>query len=34
LDGEIYQQIVERAKRQGFDIGKLLKTPQTEHPSA
>ena len=34
LDGEIYQQIVERAKRQGFDTGKLLKTPQTEHPAA
>jgi apolipoprotein D and lipocalin family protein len=28
LDAELYQQIVERVKQQGFDTGKLLKTPQ------
>ena len=28
LDAALYQQIVERVRQQGFDIGKLLKTPQ------
>lgn len=28
LNPALYQQIVERAKQQGFDTGRLLKTPQ------
>ncbi|KAM7508311.1 hypothetical protein LguiA_018764 [Lonicera macranthoides] len=32
LDEEIYNQLVEKAKEQGYDVSKLHKTPQTDPP--
>uniref|UniRef100_A0A5B7A4W2 Putative apolipoprotein D n=1 Tax=Davidia involucrata TaxID=16924 RepID=A0A5B7A4W2_DAVIN len=32
LDEEIYNQLVERAKEEGYDVSKLNKTPQTDPP--
>jgi len=32
LDEEIYNQLVERAKQEGYDVSKLHKTPQSDTP--
>lgn len=32
LDDEVYNQLVEKAKEVGYDVGKLHKTPQIEPP--
>jgi len=32
LDEEIYQQLVQRAKDEGYDVSKLHKTPQSDPP--
>ncbi|KAF2309866.1 hypothetical protein GH714_005420 [Hevea brasiliensis] len=32
LDDEIYKQLVEKAKEEGYDVSKLHKTPQTDPP--
>ncbi|KAF7806505.1 temperature-induced lipocalin-1 [Senna tora] len=32
LDEEIYNQLVERAKKEGYDVSKLHKTPQSDPP--
>ncbi|CAK8564333.1 unnamed protein product [Lathyrus sativus] len=32
LDEEIYNQLVEKAKEQGYDVSKLHKTPQSDTP--
>lgn len=32
LDDEIYNQLVEKAKEEGYDVSKLHKTPQSEPP--
>jgi apolipoprotein D and lipocalin family protein len=32
LDEEIYNQLVERAKQEGYDVSKLHKTPQSDSP--
>ncbi|KAK6151617.1 hypothetical protein DH2020_014252 [Rehmannia glutinosa] len=32
LDDEIYNQLVDKAKEEGYDVSKLHKTPQSESP--
>jgi len=32
LDEEIYNELVERAKEEGYDVSKLHKTPQSDPP--
>ena len=32
LDEDVYNQLVERAKNEGYDVSKLHKTPQTDPP--
>uniref|UniRef100_M1ADF9 Temperature-induced lipocalin n=1 Tax=Solanum tuberosum TaxID=4113 RepID=M1ADF9_SOLTU len=32
LDDEIYNQLVEKAKEEGYDVSKLHKTPQSDSP--
>ncbi|KAL3623951.1 hypothetical protein CASFOL_032767 [Castilleja foliolosa] len=32
LDDEIYNELVEKAKKVGYDVSKLHKTPQSENP--
>ncbi|ESW10259.1 hypothetical protein PHAVU_009G194100 [Phaseolus vulgaris] len=32
IDEEIYKQLVERAKEEGYDVSKLHKTPQSDPP--
>ncbi|KAK7411603.1 hypothetical protein VNO78_03038 [Psophocarpus tetragonolobus] len=32
LDDEIYNQLVQRAMEEGYDVGKLQKTPQSDPP--
>ena len=32
LDEEIYKQLLEKAKEEGYDINKLHKTPQADPP--
>lgn len=32
LDEEIYDQLVKRAREEGYDVSKLHKTPQAEPP--
>ncbi|XP_059286482.1 temperature-induced lipocalin-1-like [Lycium ferocissimum] len=32
MDEEIYNQLVEKAKEVGYDVSKLHKTPQSDHP--
>ncbi|PHT52400.1 hypothetical protein CQW23_06862 [Capsicum baccatum] len=32
LDDEIYNQLVEKGKAEGYDVSKLCKTPQSDSP--
>ena len=32
LDEEIYNQLVEKAKEEGYDVSKLHRTPQSDPP--
>lgn len=32
MDDEVYNQLVERAKEEGYDVSKLRKTPQSDPP--
>ena len=32
MDEEIYKELVEKAKEEGYDVSKLQKTPQSDPP--
>lgn len=32
MDDDIYNELVQKAKNEGYDVSKLHRTPQSDHP--